>query len=545
MRIAVAALVALVLAPASAQAATVTTMVVGRDQAVLRDAKEVKISKASRQVKVGSRRCAVAGNTPLGVLTRLSLAFKLRDYGSCNKKAKNAGGLFVRRLGPDRNRGQNGWVYKVGRRAGSNGAADTAGPFGNGRLRDGDTVLWFFCRQGAKGCQRTLEAKPDRASAAVGETLRVTVRAYDDQGKGAAAAGVAVHLGTASAVTGADGVALVPVTEAGTLDAGGRQGRHGPLLPARGARQVRRALALLICLGLLGGCGFGPGKSTSASGSLTVTRDFGDVSLGKHSIKSLSDSETVMRRLQKEFEVKTRYGGGFVQEIDGVAGGREDGRQVDWFYYVNGIEASNGAAERKLQTGDRVWWDHHDWDATMRVPAVVGSFPEPFVSGSEGRKLPVRLVCLKAEEACDEVETRLQDAGIDDIGRSVLAQSAGREVLRVLVGPWSELRKDTAARKLESGPEESGVYAMPDKSGRRIDLLDEKGDDSRVLGPGGGLLAATRIEAQQPTWVVTGVDETGVAAAAAALTETELRDHFAIAVEEGRAVSLPIVEQQP
>ena len=30
----------------------------------------------------------------------------------------------------------------------------------------------------------------------------------------------------------------------------------------------------------------------------------------------------------------------------------------------------------------------------MRVPAVVGSFPEPFVSGSEGRKLPVRLVCV-------------------------------------------------------------------------------------------------------------------------------------------------------
>ena len=126
----------------------------------------------------------------------------------------------------------------------------------------------------------------------------------------------------------------------------------------------------------------------------------------------------------------------------------------------------------------------------------------------------------------------------------MLAQSAGREVLRVLVGPWSELRKDTAARKLESGPEASGVYALPDESGRRIDLLDETGDVARVLGPGGGLLAATRIEAQQPTWVVTGVDETGVAAAAAALTEDELRNRFAIAVEEGAAVPLPIVEQR-
>ena len=51
-----------------------------------------------------------------------------------------------------------------------------------------------------------------------GGSVSVTVRAYDDQGKGVPAAGVAVHLGTAGAVTGADGVALVPVAEPGTLE---------------------------------------------------------------------------------------------------------------------------------------------------------------------------------------------------------------------------------------------------------------------------------------------------------------------------------------
>ena len=117
----------------------------------------------------------------------------------------------------------------------------------------------------------------------------------------------------------------------------------------------------------------------------------------------------------------------------------------------------------------------------MRVPAVVGSFPEPFVSGSEGRKLPVRLVCLDGDDAaCDEVETRLRDAGVTDTARSVLEQSAGREVLRVLVGPWSQVRRDTAARKLESGPAESGVFARPAKAGDRIDLLDEHGPRRRA-----------------------------------------------------------------
>ena len=309
---------------------------------------------------------------------------------------------------------------------------------------------------------------------------------------------------------------------------------------------MRRSLAAVSVLAVLAavapGCGFGPGEKTASEGSLTVTRDFGAEPIGRQRMAGVSESDTVMRLLQRDFEVETRYGGNFVQEIDGVAGGREGGRRVDWFYYVNGIESGVGAGERRVEPGDRIWWDHHDWGASMRIPAVVGSFPEPFVSGNGGRKLPVRLVCLGdgADEACDEVETRLRDAGVTDTARSVLEQSAGREVLRVLVGPWSQLRRDTAARKLEGGPQQSGVFARPSEAGDKIELLDDTGRVDRTLGAGGGLLAATRIEAQQPTWIVTGVDGPGVAAAAAALTEDELQDRFAIGIEQGRTVPLPV-----
>ena len=311
---------------------------------------------------------------------------------------------------------------------------------------------------------------------------------------------------------------------------------------------MKRALAIAALLAALAaaasGCGFGPGEEQASEGSLTVTRDFGAEPIGRKRMAGVSESDTVMRLLQRDFEVETRYGGNFVQEIDGVAGGREGGRRVDWFYYVNGIEAGTGAGERRVEPGDRIWWDHHDWGGTMRIPAVVGSFPEPFVSGNGGRKLPVRLVCLgdDTDDACDEVETRLSDAGVTDTARSVLEQSAGREVLRVLVGPWSQVRRDTAARKLESGPQQSGVFARPTKEGDQIALLDDTGGVARTLGAGGGLLAATRIEAQQPTWIVTGVDAAGVSAAAAALSEDELQDRFAIAVEQGRSVPLPVTE---
>jgi hypothetical protein len=62
----------------------------------------------------------------------------------------------------------------------------------------------------------------------------------------------------------------------------------------------------------------------------------------------------------------------------------------------------------------------------------------------------------------------------------------------------------------------------------------------RTLHAGGGLVAATSVEAQAPTWIVTGTDDVGVAAAAAALTQERLSQHFALAVDAGQDVPLPV-----
>ncbi len=298
---------------------------------------------------------------------------------------------------------------------------------------------------------------------------------------------------------------------------------------------------LVVVFALLAaGCGFGAGSSSGGKVTIRVTQDFGHSELSPAKSEQSRSGETVMRLLQRNFTVETKYGGGFVQEIDGVSGGRAKGRQVDWFYYVNGVEASNGAADHKLSPGDRVWWDHHDWGAAQRIPAVVGAFPEPFQSGIGGKKLPIRLVCLgDAGRSCDEVEERLQQAGIKALARSNLEQSVGK-VLRVLVGAWPDVRKDIAAQQLEKGPQASGVFAKPSTDGRRIALLDSRGGVQRTLGAGSGLVAATSFADQEPTWLVTGTDEVGVAAAAAAVTEEQLRDRFALAIEAGKSVPLPI-----
>lgn len=209
--ITVVAAAGMLAAPQAAQSATVTTMVAGK-RGVLREAKPVRIVE-KRRVKVGGRRCAVAGATPLGVLAGTGLPLRIRDYGRCGRRTADAASLFVTRIRAERNRGQDGWVYKVGRIVSSAGAGDRSGR----RLRGGDRLLWFYCRQRAGGCQRTLEAIPDRTAAAPGEVVRVRVRGYDDQGRGIPVAGATVRLGAATATTGPDGTAELTVPGSGRL----------------------------------------------------------------------------------------------------------------------------------------------------------------------------------------------------------------------------------------------------------------------------------------------------------------------------------------
>jgi hypothetical protein len=299
---------------------------------------------------------------------------------------------------------------------------------------------------------------------------------------------------------------------------------------------VTRTVVIALALGLaLSGCGLGPG-SKPAGTKLAITQDFGAREVRRIEAPAVGGSETVMRLLQRNAKVATRFGGGFVQSIDGVSGGGRD----DWFYYVNGLEASRGAADTKLSAGDSIWWDRHDWSAAMRVPAVVGSFPEPFRHGIGGKRLPVRIECATpGSEPCRQVSSRLASSDVPAASGG-LRTAKIEETLRVLVGPWVALRDDPAVIGLERGPRASGVYARVADDGRSIAALDPRGRLARALGPGTGLVAATRVGELPPTWVVTGTDAAGVAAAARAFDEATLRDRFAVAVSGGRALPLPV-----
>jgi Domain of unknown function (DUF4430) len=295
------------------------------------------------------------------------------------------------------------------------------------------------------------------------------------------------------------------------------------------------AIALLLAALVAAGCGLGPGEDVGET-SLVVTRDYGREAVLEPTTEEVSESDTVMRLLDRNAEVETRYSGDFVEEIDGLAAGRDEGRAWDWLYYVNGVEATVGAADYELRGGEVVWWDRRDWSAALRVPAVVGSWPQPFRGGYEGTRWPTEVVCRGGEEACATVRTLLRRAG------ARLAGAGEGEAIRVLVGPWALLRGAPAAAQLERGPQASGIFADFERGRRGFVLigLDEDGAGVRAFGPNAGLVAATRRFEAAPVWLVTGGSAAGVRAAAGLLGADSLRNRYAVAVEGGETTPLPL-----
>jgi hypothetical protein len=182
-------------------------MVVGRSQ-VLGGPRVVGV--AATTVVAGGRRCALAAGTPLAALAALDRAggpaFHVRDFGGCSARSVGASeSLYVDRVGAERARGADGWVYKVGHRA-----PDLSAGSPRVRARSGQPVLWFYCHQGQTGCQRTLDLTASATRVAPGAPVTFTVRGYDDRGRGAPVQGARVDFAGGSAVTAAGGRATLP-----------------------------------------------------------------------------------------------------------------------------------------------------------------------------------------------------------------------------------------------------------------------------------------------------------------------------------------------
>ena len=117
--------------------------------------------------------------------------------------------------------------------------------------------------------------------------------------------------------------------------------------------------------------------------------------------------------------METKYGGGFVNSINGIGLEYEGASKskMDWFLYINGISSNVGAKDYILQNDDVEHWDFRDWSYHQYVPAIIGDFPQPFQSGYKGKMRPTVVVYDEEwfdQEAQSLVE-KLKDYGVSEV----------------------------------------------------------------------------------------------------------------------------------
>ncbi|HUB73595.1 MAG TPA: DUF4430 domain-containing protein [Solirubrobacteraceae bacterium] len=314
----------------------------------------------------------------------------------------------------------------------------------------------------------------------------------------------------------------------------------------RRARRARRALAAAAlaapALAALAGCGLAVGPAPSV-GQLLITRDFGARVVHRSGDVRARAGESVLALLRAGYSVRggTRHSNvTSIGGLSGAPGAGGSGEATKWLYYVNGVQVRKAPALRALHLGDHVWWDLHDASHSDDQAAVVGAYPEPFLNGTEGKRLPVRVECAAdARAACALVTRRLRAAGVP-AALAAIGSGGAPETLRVMVGPWVYLEGDIEASSIGRGPLASGVYARIPAAGRELELLDEGGERARTLRGSAGLVAATRGENEAPVWVITGTDVAGVDLAAHALARSALEDRFAVALQGAATIPLPL-----
>jgi hypothetical protein len=284
---------------------------------------------------------------------------------------------------------------------------------------------------------------------------------------------------------------------------------------------ARRLVTLTLAAGVLAAAGCGGGRSGGPDTSVVVTRDFGGVLVAPPETVPASAGLTAMRQLQSVHKATTAYGGRYVESINGV---KEDG-DSSWLVYVDGVEIPVGAAAQRLVPGQDVQWDFHAWQSVRTGGAIVGAFPQPL------RRRGVRVVCVPVRSAaCRATRSALGRAGVP---------TGGRAPVRVVVGPYRDIRGLDGVRDLTGPGESNGAFASFSANARRIGTYAADGSVEHTLTRGAGLLAAF-ADGRDVTWVVTGTDAAGTARAARLLADPgRLRNRFAVATDRDRELPLP------
>lgn len=275
---------------------------------------------------------------------------------------------------------------------------------------------------------------------------------------------------------------------------------------------------------------------------MVVTRDFGKELILEEEVE-LEPGTNAMAALQAVAEVETKYGGGFVQAINGISSECEGGSQRDWFYYINGIALNLGAQDYILQEGDVEHWDFRHWSYLQFVPAIVGDFPQPFLS----KLKPTAVVYEEPfSREAQGLAAKLGEWGVAEvitISDEQLSEETKKESnLIIIAGLENKLISE-----LNEVHKKLGFFAILQQD--KIIVLDGEGNLVGEFYAGCGLIQATQNpwhpkgvgSGESVVFMITGTDTEGVKSAANALIKNsdELRYAFAVLVNNTEISKIP------
>lgn len=293
------------------------------------------------------------------------------------------------------------------------------------------------------------------------------------------------------------------------------------------------------------------GSSDSKKGKggqveLLITRDFGQQVI-LHELVTLDSGWTIMDLLQAKCDVKTRYGGGFIDSINQLKSstGGLKGEMQDWFYYVNGICPDVGGLDYSLGAGEMVWWDYHPWQAGSSNSAVIGSYPEPFLSGYQGVVRPTTIVCpAEIMESGQRLAESLKTQGVSEVKVVELKEAFlnKRNGPTLVLGEWESLEGIEYLKELNQSYQRNGMsFHFQDQ---QIQLLNFQGKVVESLEGSAGVIGATAsvLGDPCPLWLVSGSDRSGFEQALELMIKDpgDLTGKYNLAISGEKIKALPL-----
>ncbi|MCK4387976.1 MAG: DUF4430 domain-containing protein [Dehalococcoidia bacterium] len=292
---------------------------------------------------------------------------------------------------------------------------------------------------------------------------------------------------------------------------------------------VSLIIAFLFVIAL---CGCQPRPLDRIAVKVIATQNFGNELVLDESVR-VSDGANALDALEQVATVETKYGGGFVEAINGIRSQYSRSKvKKDWFFYVNGMSAKVGGLSYKLCDGDVEHWDFHDWSLHAFAPAIIGNFPQPFLSGYQGKVLPTVVVYDKAlQDIAQDLISKLEYLGVENVymaGPESSAYSKEHSNLILLGTEDFDLISEL------NGNRKLGFYIHFEEG--KVVVYDSQGNKARHESEC-GLIQATQnpwnprgISAcENVVWMVSGTNESQVQNAIAILASHHEEFHYACA----------------